>query len=53
MRCPDWLYRRFDDRGRIPWWARLVWRRAHFCPEMDDLLVMGDGGGCYCGRCSP
>lgn len=39
-RFHDWLYRRIDKRGRIPLWVRLVWRRAHWCSEMDDLLII-------------
>lgn len=39
-RFNDWLYRRIDERGRIPVWVRLVYRHAHWCLEMDGLLIL-------------
>ena len=49
MKCPLWLYKRINDRGRIPRWVRWVWRRAHWCPEMDELLIVDNGEDCFCG----
>jgi hypothetical protein len=49
-RCPGWLWRWIDRRSRIPWWARLLWPKAHFCPEMDELLVIDNTTDCFCGR---
>jgi len=45
------LYRWIDRRGRIPWWVRLLWRRAHWCPEMDYLLILDNPLDCFCNRC--
>lgn len=49
MKCPNWLYRRIDRRGRLPRWVRWIWARAHWCPEMDELLVIDNWEDCYCG----
>ena len=51
MRCPTWLYRRIDRRGYIPRWVRWIWKRAHWCPEMDKLLIIDNDGDCFCGIC--
>lgn len=51
MRCPGWIWRWLDRRGDIPAWASWLWPRAHFCPEMDDLLVVDDrdvAENCFC-----
>lgn len=53
MTCPRWLYRRIDRRGSIPRWVRWLWPKAHWCPEMDYLLVIGDDHDwedCFCGH---
>lgn len=34
------LYRWIDRRNRIPFLVRLVYRYAHWRPEMDDLLIL-------------
>lgn len=52
-RFNDWLYRRIDDRGRLPVWVRLVYRYAHWCPAMDDLLILTERDmleNCFCNR---
>lgn len=36
----DRLYRYVDNRNRIPWWVRLTHPYAHWCSEMDDLLIL-------------
>lgn len=40
-----------DRRGQIPRWAFWLWPRAHWCPEMDDLLVLWNTEDCFCGHC--
>ena len=52
MKCPRWLYRWIDRRGRIPLIVRRIWRNAHFCPEMDCLLVIDNTMDCFCGYCN-
>ena len=37
-----WLYNWIDKRGRIPKWVRWIYPRAHFCCELDYLLVLTD-----------
>lgn len=51
MPCPHWLYRWIDERGRIPWIVRKLWPSAHWCPAMDDLLLIDEGQvrfACFC-----
>lgn len=51
MRAPSWLHRWIDRRGRIPAWVRWLWPHAHWCPEMDDLLVIDEWDvveNCFC-----
>lgn len=53
MRTPrqmlwDWL----DRRGRIPFFVRWVFPRAHFCSEMDGLLILDDEHNCFCDVCN-
>jgi hypothetical protein len=47
----DWIYIWIDERGRIPSWAKWIWPKAHWCPEMDDLLCLSerDQTNCFCG----
>lgn len=45
------VYHWIDKRGRIPRWARWFWPWAHFCCEMDDLLILGNTFDCFCGYC--
>lgn len=40
MTCPRWLYRWIDERGRIPAIVRWIWPGAHWCAELDYLLVV-------------
>lgn len=48
-RLRNLLYRWIDRRGRIPWpWYKLS-KTAHFCPEMDDLLILDNPEDCFCG----
>lgn len=44
------LYHWIDRRGRIPRWVFWIWRKAHWCPEMDGLLVMDNPEDCFCGH---
>ena len=48
MKCPNWLYRRIWSRGQIPRWVRWIWQSAHWCPEMDELLVIDNVTDCFC-----
>lgn len=50
-RCPNWLYRWVARRGAIPWIVRKLWPTAHWCTEMDALLVIDNVNDCFCGRC--
>ena len=55
--CPKWtppirLWRRWNESGRIPFWARLIWPTLHFCGDFDGLLIdrtMGEWECCTCG----
>ena len=41
------MYGWIDRRGRIPFWARWIWPRAHWCPEYDYMLwIAADDCGC-------
>lgn len=51
MKCPNRLYRWIDRRGRIPRWVKWIWKWAHWCPEMDELLVVDNVGDCFCEVC--
>lgn len=44
-RIYDWI----NKRGSIPWWARIIWRKAHWCPDMDELLILWNVQDCFCG----
>ena len=50
MKCPNWLYRWIDKRGRIPFWIWWIWKYAHFCDEMDYLLIVDNRDDCFCER---
>ena len=50
MNIKEKIYQWIDKRGRIQRWARWIWPKAHWCPEMDCLLVLDDPNDCYCGR---
>lgn len=52
MRCPRWLYEWIEERGRIPLVVRWIWRRAHWCDEMDGLLVVSNLEDCFCSLCA-
>ena len=41
----DWI----DRRGQIPFWATRVWKYAHWCPDMDGLLILWTIDNCFCG----
>lgn len=49
-RLLSWLYHRIDERGRIPRWVRLIWRSAHWCWDMDGLLILDNTYDCFCGH---
>ena len=52
MKAPEWLREWIDNRGSIPWLVRLIWPTAHWCPEMDQLLILDYQDAvwnCYCG----
>lgn len=40
MRCPRFLRRWIDNRGVIPMWVAWIYPHAHWCPEMDGLLIL-------------
>lgn len=47
------LYNWIDRRNRIPAWVRLVYRYAHWCSEMDGLLILTREDAvrnCFCDR---
>lgn len=43
-----WVETWIDRRGRIPFWAYWIWPKAHWCPAMDDLLILDDMDNCFC-----
>jgi hypothetical protein len=43
------LYRWIHGRGAFPYWVRWLYPKAHFCPEMDEMLVLDNVDECYCG----
>lgn len=45
-----WIYRWIDYRGRIPAVVRWFYPWAHWCPEMDELLIMHNPEDCFCGH---
>lgn len=45
---PDFLLRRWDARGVLPTWAVRLWRRLHWCGDLDGLLVVGRRADHYC-----
>lgn len=47
MRLMFWNW--IDRRGRIPRWVRAIWPDAHFCGELDELLVLWNWDDCFCG----
>ncbi len=47
------LYKWIDRRNSIPFWVRWIFPNVHWCPEMDEMLIMGDYGDCYCGAQPP
>lgn len=52
MKAPKWLRRRIEKKGYIPWIVRVIWPTAHWCPEMDDLLILDYQDAqwnCFCG----
>ncbi len=44
LRIYDWI----DERGRVPRWAGWIWRDAHWCSEMDYLLILWNTWDCCC-----
>lgn len=54
MKTPlDLLYRWIDNRGFIPRWVRWIFPKAHWCPEMDHLLILDNTDDCFCEVCNP
>lgn len=54
MKAPKWLYKWVDDRGRIPFWVLWLWPTAHFCREVDYLLIIDDARVCrFCSHRKP
>lgn len=43
------LWHWINRRDVIPLWVKLFWRRAHWCPEMDGLLILDNTCDCFCG----
>lgn len=44
------LYLWIHERGRIPRWVFWIWKGAHWCPEMDGLLIIDNTYDCFCGH---
>ncbi len=44
-----WLYRWIEWREYIPRWVRWIYRKAHWCPEMDEMLILDNAIDCFCG----
>jgi len=49
----DLIWRWIDRRGRIPFWAFWFWPKAHWCCELDDLLILDNTESCFCEVCNP
>lgn len=46
----DWLiWRWLSSLGKIPRWVRWLYPYAHWCIEMDDLLITKNYEDCFCG----
>lgn len=45
------LYHWIDKRGSIPRWVRWIWKDAHWCWDMDGLLILDNPEDCFCGIC--
>lgn len=43
------LYHWVNNRGKIPFWVRWFYPKAHWCPDMDFLLVIDNPYDCFCG----
>jgi hypothetical protein len=43
------IWRWVDRRGRIPFWVFWLWPKAHWCLEMDELLILDNFSDCFCG----
>jgi hypothetical protein len=50
-RLLNWLYQRISERGYIPQWVFWIWKDAHWCSEMDDMLILDNPYDCFCGIC--
>lgn len=46
-------WRRWEIRGRVPRWARLIEPTMHFCPEWDGLLISCEDMEAECCSCFP
>lgn len=44
----DQVWRWIEWRGSIPFWAHWFWPDCHWCPEMDELLILDNWIDCYC-----
>jgi hypothetical protein len=43
------LYKWIDRRNSIPFWVRWFFPKVHWCPEMDELLILDNTMDCFCG----
>jgi hypothetical protein len=48
VNSPRWLYDRIDKTGRIPKFCFWLWPSAHWCLEMDGMLILGNLYDCFC-----
>lgn len=47
------IWHRCQNTGKISFWVRMLYRKAHYCPEMDDLFCLKEGDDCFCGIMEP
>lgn len=50
MKCPRRFYNKWDDRGTVPKWAAFFWPWTHYCPDMDEMLIVDNLTDCFCGH---
>lgn len=46
----NFLHRWIEHRRRIPKFVRWYYPDAHFCEEMDMLLIIENSCDCFCGH---
>lgn len=51
MKCPRFLWERWNERDHFPWWALWLFPTLHYCHDFDGLLIdkyMGEYEFCNC-----